>query len=1119
MMRRLRGVLGLVLLLALAIGLPWALAATIGNPLDQWSSIRAGDMSDQDVIAIMAAVAYVAWASFVLALAVELAVGLAASVTGRPRPAIRIPLLGLQQDLARNLIAAVLLLAPAVISVAGPVTSAFASAPPATSSSYTAPQHQNPTRAPVLDRPSTTARTAPDADSNATHHQLAAAGTYVIPEHGGMRSYWALAEHYLGDGQRWPEIWNLNEGHPQTDGTVMDSANLLRRGWTVNVPGPVGDSATARHGEHAVTVHEGDTLSGLAEQAGVHDWTTTWASNNNRAEPGGQHLTDPDLIKPGWTVMMPGSEQVSPGPTSPSHTAPPRTTPAHATPTAPRGTTAQPSADTPPGAQPSTPANTPAQPGKAARPALAATRSSSASEIVTVAEWAASLSAGSGLLAGGLFLALRRYRRRQFRHRGAGRAIASPAPQHVQLEKVLVTDGTTGMRDVEFIDRALRGLALSLAAANGRLPSVLAARLTEQHLDLVLADPQLESPPAPWVSVSPTSWVVDKSADVLPLESFDQIPVAPYPTLVSVGYTATGEEWLIDLEQAGALVVDGDRARCLDLTRFIAAELAHNVWSDQLTVTLSGQLGAELAELNPSRLIFNSDIQAVAAAAANDVRANRDVADGEHVDVLHGRLHSVSGDTWMPHVLLVALAPADDPADAAAIESLLDTVGERSARTAAALVLLPAGETSATPGLQLHVDQSGALRIPQLNLTATAQQLPENQAVELGQYLAALRDSEADVAMPAADPAEDGSVTYTDLAGAVLPKHTVPRREQPTAAPSPLAVAAARIPKPATVAATASVLPNPTSSYLVNTAATSADIEALAPMVRPEVSAALLAADPHLDADLAAWLDPASERPKVRLLGVVQVSAGGQRPDAKKAMATEAVIYLVLHARGVSGDRFAADFWPASNYTIKDPSPKNLLSIVRAWLGTNPLSGSPCLPYAKSAGRPSGTAMYRLSGPIVDWDLFTRLRSRGEARGAEGVADLVAALDLVNEVPLTGLRPGGGAWLAADTVADQDVMTAAIVDVASVVVTRALDEADLGLARRIAEKSAAIESGSDRPLLDLAAVCEAEGRTAELGATVRRIVTHHGAVVEEDVPKDTYDVMLRRGWVGLTQAS
>jgi hypothetical protein len=135
------------------------------------------------------------------------------------------------------------------------------------------------------------------------------------------------------------------------------------------------------------------------------------------------------------------------------------------------------------------------------------------------------------------------------------------------------------------------------------------------------------------------------------------------------------------------------------------------------------------------------------------------------------------------------------------------------------------------------------------------------------------------------------------------------------------------------------------------------------------------------------------------------------------------------------------------------------------------------------------------------------------------VADLVAALDLVSGVPLTALRPGGGAWLADDTVADTNVMTAAIIDVATLVVTRALDEADLVLARRMAEKAVLMESGSDQPLLDLAAVCEAEGRTAELGATVRRIVTHHGGVVEEDIPSDTYDVLLRRGWVGLIQAS
>jgi hypothetical protein len=233
MTRRIRGLTGLVVLLALAVGLPWALAATIGNPLHEWSSIRSGDMSDRDVIAIMAAVAYLAWASFAVALLVELAAGLVAAVTGRPRRVIGVPLLGLQQDLARTLLAAVLLLAPAVISAFGPATAAFAATAPAASTSTTdlAPQHQAPP--PPM---ATVVAETPDRPVAAQGHADPAAtatGRYVIPSQGGMRSYWALAEHYLSDGQRWPQIWHLNEGHHQADGSVMDSPNLLRRGWTL----------------------------------------------------------------------------------------------------------------------------------------------------------------------------------------------------------------------------------------------------------------------------------------------------------------------------------------------------------------------------------------------------------------------------------------------------------------------------------------------------------------------------------------------------------------------------------------------------------------------------------------------------------------------------------------------------------------------------------------------------------------------------------------------------------------------------------------------------------------------------------------------------------------------
>ena len=56
-------------------------------------------------------------------------------------------------------------------------------------------------------------------------------------------------------------------------------------------------------------MHEGDTLSGIAQAHGVSDWHQVWDASKGMAEPSGQHLTDPDLIRPGWTVKIPESAQ------------------------------------------------------------------------------------------------------------------------------------------------------------------------------------------------------------------------------------------------------------------------------------------------------------------------------------------------------------------------------------------------------------------------------------------------------------------------------------------------------------------------------------------------------------------------------------------------------------------------------------------------------------------------------------------------------------------------------------------------------------------------------------------------------------------------------------------
>jgi hypothetical protein len=70
-MTRIRQVGALLALLAVLVGVPTVMAATIGNPLHGWSSLKAGDLSDSVVIDILAGIVWVAiwvaWAQFAIA--------------------------------------------------------------------------------------------------------------------------------------------------------------------------------------------------------------------------------------------------------------------------------------------------------------------------------------------------------------------------------------------------------------------------------------------------------------------------------------------------------------------------------------------------------------------------------------------------------------------------------------------------------------------------------------------------------------------------------------------------------------------------------------------------------------------------------------------------------------------------------------------------------------------------------------------------------------------------------------------------------------------------------------------------------------------------------------------
>ena len=69
--------------------------------------------------------------------------------------------------------------------------------------------------------------------------QHAAAGTasagasYTVKEGDNL---WDIAAAHLGDGEKWHEIYALNEGRPQPDGQELTDPRLIEPGWTLRLP-------------------------------------------------------------------------------------------------------------------------------------------------------------------------------------------------------------------------------------------------------------------------------------------------------------------------------------------------------------------------------------------------------------------------------------------------------------------------------------------------------------------------------------------------------------------------------------------------------------------------------------------------------------------------------------------------------------------------------------------------------------------------------------------------------------------------------------------------------------------------------------------------------------------
>lgn len=1016
---------------------PTLLVLGIGNPLPDWSSLRTGQLDAPMLIHILACIVWVAWAQFTLGTTVEAL----AAVARRPVPRR----VAIGQGLARTLVTVI-----ATAIATGPVLSMM---PAARAMPVLA---VGPLHAPVGEA----------AESSPPPTPTPALPVYVVGSEPELApSLWTIAESHLGNPLRWKEIWQLNRGSRQPGGRVFDDPNVIRLGWQLRLPADaVGVSALAPTTTD-VTVAPGDTLSSIAQRDGAPNWQTVWAVNARRIEPGRERFTDPDLIMPGWTIAVPALGRETP-PAMPAngHGRP------HVEP-APASTRTS----TPPSPALAPPQSSPEPSASADKPAPTHSATARNSRIGYPG-----LLTGGGLLAACAAAALAAHRQRQFARRRPGRMTAPPPPELVPVEKAIAVAGRPAIASVEFLDLALRDLAMRLADEGSELPDIVAAGLHDDHLELVLVRPGGE-PPDPWDEVGESRWTLSRSAELDPRAAGH---LAPYPCLVSAGYTGDGTEWLLDLEHARVVQLDGDPARRLALARFMAAELALNNWSDDISAELAG-FGSELVTANPSRLNSCDDPASSVERLVRSDHELTELAELRGVDVLSGRLRGGCGDAWMPQLLFVGPEVLDDQAGARLTE-LTKQISGQSRRSPVAVVLI--GPSNAANDWMISVASDGRLLVPGLQLDGLiAHGLTETEARDVAAAIALARDAAADVAVPASEGDEPGDAVM-DRAGALLPDLTSNRND------GTLQISDA-------TSDASSVLPLAISTYLTHAATTTEDIDALAPAVPADTRIVVEAAVSGLDRDVADWHDPECRRPKLRLLGPVCLTAHGQLPKPGwGGICTEAIAYLALHPRGVSADQFAADLWPDRDYDSTSRYVQNIASAARKWLGTDPLTGDTHMPWLSK----SDVDSYRVAGLLVDADLFRQLRARGTARGADGSPDLVAALELVSGRPLDGLRRAGYSWLEPG---EDTLYEGMIEEVAHIVATHALADDDSRRARWASEIVLAIDATNERALCDLATSYMIDGAQPELDATVQRLRDL------DDLSDRTYDVMCRNGWL------
>lgn len=876
--------------------------------------------------------------------------------------------------------------------------------------------------------------------------------------------------------------------------------------------------------ERNVTVRSGDTLWDIAEdELGDGEKYPSIA----RANP--DTITDPDLIQPGWELTMPGASRAADdqrpdesAPTRGSAAAPDKvettTTPDRAHGQEGSAERAAPPATSSPAGEARPSADHPSRTGApTTTPAPSSADQAPASDAADHDQLPIAATGIGALACAGLVTLLIRRRRQQDRHRAPGRRIARPTGPTLDAERV-IREAADPIGVAE-LDGALRSLGHGASDGSHQLPTLRAARLLPDRIEIYTVEEDTDLLPRPWMRTDeldgsgradPGTWVLERS-QLSSLEGTDHLP-APWPALVTVGIDEEHAHVLLNLEQIGTLAVVGDQTTATDVIAGLGIELITSTWCDDAQITLVDVMPELVDALDSDRVTHASDVDRVLNGLEHTAGVFRTAFEREGTtDAPQARTKGVVDEAWTPHLVLTGRALTDEQNErlarviAATPRLAVAAITSSPVPTSTWVLEVKPGErglptaTLAPTGMRLvpqHLTRQAFLDQLELFDTTTHEDVPGPA------WAQSITDGApfdlADLPQPAAAPIDQdtGDADTVDE-----PETTADEARLPAAGftvtgdggyASPTSLSST------TWVTTPSTAPSHGTDELdVDVPAAEDGVEVdttdeqhvddvagqdLADVA--EVGSAPELPAPAADADLLEGQTssttvrqlPGASGPVVRILGGVEVvGARGPRPASSRRI-TELVTFLTMRPGG-DDKVFSAAIFPGEDLGPRlSHKRQTYMNTARRWLGRDD-DGRPYVPEVDADG-------YRVTPDVtLDWQQMCDLV--GEDISATNDDALHTALTLVTATPFSGIDPTRWDW-AQDDIAE---VCATVADIAHELASRSLRAGDSRRASWAAEKGLLAEPVSETLWRDLITAAWSWGIPGRARATISQART------------------------------